>query len=58
MNWATIWMNLFGTTSFLGIDIGFWGGMTVILLIVIIMNVVFWRMKPQKSNGLSDLFEK
>lgn len=50
MNWATIWMNLFGTTSFLGINIGFWVGMAVVLLIIIIMNVVFWRMKPSKSS--------
>lgn len=50
MNWAMIWMNLFGTTSFWGIDMGFWVGMTVVLLIVIIMNVVFWGMKSSKNN--------
>ena len=27
MNWAKIWMNLFGTTEFLGIDMGFWVAM-------------------------------
>lgn len=46
MNWTTIWMNVFGTTTFLGIDMGFWVTMTVVLLIVILMNVVFWSMKP------------
>ena len=46
MNWAKIWMNLFGTTEFLGIDMGFWVAMAVVLLIVILMNVVFWSMKP------------
>ncbi len=52
MNWATIWMNLFGSTSFLGIDMGFWVGMAVVLLIVILMNVVFWSLKPKKPNEL------
>ena len=47
MNWAKIWMNLFGTTEFLGIDMGFWVAMAVVLLIVILMNVVFWGMKPK-----------
>lgn len=47
MNWAKIWMNLFGTTEFLGIDMGFWVAMAVVLLIVIFMNVVFWSMKPK-----------
>lgn len=50
MNWATIWVNLFTTTSFLGIDIGFWIGMSVVLLIVILINVVFWSMKPKKRS--------
>lgn len=52
MNWATIWMNLFGTASFLGIDMGFWVGMAVVLLIVVLMNVVFWSMKSQKPNQI------
>lgn len=51
MNWTTLWIRLFGTTSFLGIDIGFWAAMTVVLLIVILMNAVFWGMKPQKPDS-------
>ena len=47
MNWAKIWMNLFETTEFLGIDMGFWVAMAVVLLIVILMNVVVWSMKPK-----------
>lgn len=46
MNWTTIWMNLLGTTSFFGIDMGFWVGIAVVLLIVVLMNVVFWNAKP------------
>lgn len=48
MQWARIFMKLFGRTSFLGIDMGFWVGMAVVLLIVIGMNVVFWSLKPGK----------
>ncbi|WP_164706581.1 hypothetical protein [Intestinibacillus sp. Marseille-P6563] len=55
MNWATLWTNLFGTTSFLGIDMGFWMGMAAVLLIVILMNVVFWNMKSKRKDGFSDL---
>ena len=47
MNWAAVWMNLFGTTSFLGIDMGFWVSMGISLLVAILMNVVFWGMKPR-----------
>lgn len=56
MNWATIYMNLFGTTSLFGINMGFWVGMAVVLLTVVLMNVVFWSMKPKNpasSKGLS-----
>lgn len=50
MIWSELWMNVFGCTSFCGIDMGFWAAMTVVLLIVILMNVVFWGMKPQASH--------
>lgn len=52
MNWTTIWMNLFGTTSFLGLNIGFWVGMAGVLLIVILMNAVFWSMKTKNQNHI------
>lgn len=38
-------MTLFGTTKWLNLNMGFWVSMAVVILIVIIMNVVFWRMK-------------
>ena len=47
MNWKELWMTLFGTTKWLGLNIGFWVAMAVVLLIVIIMIVVFWSMKPK-----------
>ena len=50
MNWTGIWMDLFGTTSFLGIDVGFWVAMAVVTLIVILMNAVFWGMSPRKPE--------
>lgn len=50
MNWTTIWMNLLGTTSFLGIDMGFWAAMAGVLLIVTLMNVIFWGMKPKRKK--------
>ncbi|MCD8216594.1 MAG: hypothetical protein LUD01_00855 [Clostridiales bacterium] len=47
MNWTDIWMKLFGTTEFLGLNMGFWVSMIVVAMVVILMNVVFWGMKPK-----------
>ncbi len=48
MNWNNIWMTLFGTTQWFGLNIGFWVSLAVVALIVIVMNLVFWGMKPKK----------
>ena len=45
MNWNALWLKLFGTNSFLGINMGFWVAMAVVCLIVILMNAIFWGMK-------------
>ena len=47
MNWSKIWMTIFGTTTWLGIDLGFWVSMGITLLIAILMNVIFWSLKPK-----------
>ncbi len=49
MNWIYIWMKLFGTTEFLGLNMGFWVSMIAVAMIVILMNAVFWGMKPKKK---------
>ena len=49
MNWKDIWMTLFGTADLFGLNIGFWVSMAVVALIVVVMNVVFSGMKPQKK---------
>lgn len=51
MNWKELWIHLFGTTEFLGINIGFWAALALIILIVIAMNVIFWSMKPVSKNN-------
>ena len=50
MNWKEILMTLFGTTEWLCLNIGFWVSMAVVIGIVILMNVVFWGMKPQTQK--------
>lgn len=45
MKWNTLWICLFGTTEFLGLNMGFWVSMTAVIVAAAIMNVVFWRMK-------------
>ncbi len=47
MNWMNLWMKLFGRGELLGLDMGFWVSMIVVAIIVIVMNVVFWSMKPK-----------
>lgn len=48
MKWTELWMKLFGTTEYLGLNMGFWVSLALVLLIVFLMNVVFWGMKPRK----------
>ena len=50
MNWTKIWMSIFGTTQWLGIDMGFWVSMGVSLLVAVIMVIVFWSMKPYNKK--------
>lgn len=50
MNWTDIWLRLFGTTTLWGLDMGFWVAIAVVSVIVIVMNVVFWGMKPKKRE--------
>ena len=50
MNWKEIWMVLFGRTEWLSLNIGFWVAMAAVLLIVILMNVIFWGIKPRQSK--------
>ncbi len=50
MNWKEIWMSLFGTSDLWGIDMGFWTAIAAVAVIVVVMNVVFWGMKPGNKN--------
>ncbi|MGL6217354.1 MAG: hypothetical protein ACRC36_04920 [Lacrimispora sphenoides] len=50
INWANIWLKLFGTTQWMSIDIGFWVSMLLCALNVVVMNVVFWGMKPKRND--------
>lgn len=48
MKWNVLWMKLFGTTTWLGINMGFWVSMGITAVVVILMNLVFWNQKPYK----------
>ncbi|MDD4371039.1 MAG: hypothetical protein PHD56_08200 [Anaerostipes sp.] len=50
MNLTNLWMTLFGTTTWFGLNIGFWVSMAMVILIVIIQNIVFWNMKPKEKE--------
>ncbi len=55
MNWQSIWMQLFNTTEFLGINMGFWVSMAVTLILVILMNIIFWSQKPYKKDKTNEM---
>ena len=46
MNWTKLWLDLFGTTQWLGLDLGFWVALAVVAIIVVGMNVILWHKKP------------
>ena len=48
MDWKELWMTLFGTTEWLGLNMGFWAAMAAVALLVCVMNLVFWNRKPHK----------
>lgn len=50
MNWTKIWLDLFGTVTLWGLNMGFWVALAVVALIVIVMNAVFWGMKPKTEK--------
>ena len=50
MNWTEIWIDVFGTIALWGLNMGLWVSMGVVALIVVLMNLVFWCMKPNKSE--------
>ena len=49
MDWKELWLSLWGTTEFLGVDMGFWMAMAMIVLIVIVMSLVAWSLRPKSS---------
>ncbi|WP_455577297.1 hypothetical protein [Anaerosinus sp.] len=49
MNWNSIWNTLFNCTELLGIDMGFWVSLAIILIVVVVMNITFWNIKPLKN---------
>ena len=57
MNWKELWMTIFGTCEWLGLNMGFWVSMAAVLLIVILMNVVFWGIKPKNKKQYIEIDE-
>lgn len=50
MNLTNIWQTLFGATHWFNIDISFWASMFVCLIIVILMNIVSWGIRPKVKS--------
>lgn len=57
-NLTNLWLKLFGTSDFWGVNIGFWISMMVCLIVVIVMNTVFWSMKPVIKAKVGEIDEE
>ena len=57
MNWNALWLKFFGSTEWLGLDYGFWISMLVVSVIVVVMNVAFWSMKPYKEEYFTEYYD-
>ena len=42
-------MALFETVGLFGLNMGFWVSMAAVTLTMVVMNVVFWGMKPGRK---------
>lgn len=51
MNLREMLTILFGTKELLGLNVGFWASMALVALIVTVMNLVFWSMKPKTDDA-------
>ena len=58
MNWKELWMTFFGTTEWLGLNIGFWMAMAVVLLLSLIHIYYNWRIgnSSEKQKGSAERF--
>ena len=54
MNLTDLYMKIFGTDQFLGINMGFWLSMAISVLVVLIQNLTFWTMKPRYLPSRED----
>lgn len=50
MNWKMVWMKLFGTIELFRLNMGFWVSLGLVCVIVILMNLIFWNMKPINTD--------
>lgn len=49
MKWMVFFSDWLGRTEFFGVDLGFWVGMAVVLLLVFLMNMAAWSRGPKKE---------
>lgn len=54
MSFRQLWIYLFGTSEWLGLDIGFYVSLGLVVLLIILMNIVFWSLKPLNPTTATD----
>ena len=46
----SIWMDFLGMDTLFNLNMGFWVSMSAVIVLVILMNVIFWSMKPKNRS--------
>ena len=58
MNWTNLWIKLFGTTKFMGLDMGFWVSIAVVIVVVILIHLnQHWVLDEIRQKDEMDIDE-
>lgn len=49
MRWRDLWIAHFGTAESFEIDLGFWIGLFLVMIIAILMNFMYWTMTLKRK---------
>lgn len=51
IHWTKLWLKLFGTTTWMNVNVGFWISIGFSTLVAFFMIVLSWSVKPYRGKG-------
>lgn len=48
MDWKSQWLSVFGREDWLGLNMGFWVALVVVVLLIVAMNLVCWCLPKRR----------